>query len=171
MSWQAEITTIVRYLVDDVDATQTYSDGRLETTIVVAAQQVQDDLDFINVYAADIPGTGISPDPTTPTRDNTFINLVSLKAACMIDKASYRTAIGQGIKVKDGSSSIDTTGSFGGHQFLLENGNCAEYETAKLEYKMYPGEGYAGGVPGEAVVGPYRTLFYNSNHGFISDRG
>ena len=39
MSWQGEMTTMVRTLISDVDSTNyTYSTERLETSILVAAQ-------------------------------------------------------------------------------------------------------------------------------------
>ena len=47
MSWQGEMTTIVRQLIYDVDPSNyTYSDERLETTILVAAQLVSTEIDF-----------------------------------------------------------------------------------------------------------------------------
>ena len=51
MSWQGEMTTIVRQLIYDVDSTNyTYSDDRLETTILVAAQLVSTEVDFEENY-------------------------------------------------------------------------------------------------------------------------
>ena len=165
MAWQDEMTTIVRYLIDDVDSPVTYSDSRVQQTILVAAQQVQDCLTFPKDYTINIPASGLTPDPTSATRDDAFINLVSLKTACLFDRAKFTNAISQGIKIKDGSSSIDTTGSFGGYQFILKEGNCKDYEDAKLQYQI---QGANGTAPGEAIIGPYRALYYQ--HHNRSDR-
>ena len=45
MSWQGQISTMVRHIVNDVDPSNyKYSVKRLETTILVAAQLVTEDL-------------------------------------------------------------------------------------------------------------------------------
>ena len=86
MSWQGEMTTIVRQLIYDVDpANYTYSDERLETTILVSAQLVSTEVDFEETYRIDVEQCTLTPDPTDPTqtaanadKDDGFINLVSL---------------------------------------------------------------------------------------------
>ena len=40
MSWQIELPIIVRTLINDLDVTPTYTDDRLQQTLVVAAQYV-----------------------------------------------------------------------------------------------------------------------------------
>ena len=51
MSWQGEMTTIVRQLIYDVDPDNyTYSAERLETTLLVAAQLVSTEVDFEETY-------------------------------------------------------------------------------------------------------------------------
>ena len=49
MSWQGELSTIVRYLIDDVDSSKyKYSDSRIETTLLVASQLVTLEVDLAN---------------------------------------------------------------------------------------------------------------------------
>ena len=41
MSWQGQMSTILRYVINDVDSSKyTYSDHRIETTLLVASQLV-----------------------------------------------------------------------------------------------------------------------------------
>ena len=51
MSWQGQMSTMVRYLVDDIDSSSyKYSDDRVETTLLVAAQLSSLQVDFTNTY-------------------------------------------------------------------------------------------------------------------------
>ncbi len=140
--------TIVRHLINDVVIPYTFSDNRVRESIAVAGQLVLHELTFDNTYTITISTKDITPDPFTGP-DNNFINLVSLKTACLIDKGVFRTAIGQNVKIKIGSNEIDARGSLAGQEKLLSLGNCGAYEQAKLEYM-------AGGahVAGEAIIGP-----------------
>jgi hypothetical protein len=85
-TWQNEMVRIVRHLVDDLDAA-TYSDSRLEETVLVSAQMVQLQVTFDKTYTVDVDELLLTPDPTAATRDNAFINLVCLKTACIILQA------------------------------------------------------------------------------------
>ena len=78
MSWQGEISTMVRHVVNDLDPTSyKYSVKRLETTILVAAQLVTFDVDFDNSYSINVEQCGLTPDPTDAPKDNAFINMVA----------------------------------------------------------------------------------------------
>ena len=47
MSWQGQMSTIVRHLVDDLDSTKyKYTPHRLETALLVAAQLMIMNVDF-----------------------------------------------------------------------------------------------------------------------------
>lgn len=148
MSWQTEITPIVRILIDDYAEPYTYTDSRLEEIIVIAAQMLITSIDWDKTYTISIPDVSISPDPTANTKDNAFINLTSLKAACFILMSEAKTASRQGIKISDGPSSIDTTGRL---QSALKTADtmCKNFDMAKLEYMA--GNSRAG----EAVLTPY----------------
>jgi hypothetical protein len=75
MSWQGQMGTIVRYLIDDVDPDKyEYSDHRIETTILVAGQLSQISIDYENDYDINVENCTLSPDPTkSGSEDEAFI--------------------------------------------------------------------------------------------------
>lgn len=150
MSWQIEMTTIVRYLINDFDSPQTYTDSKIQTAITIAAQLTLEDITFPKVYNIDVGATGISPDPTDATRDNGFINLVSLKTACLVDNWTLRAKLPTaGVFIKTGPESIDTRGVLSAYQYLKEKGACQAFEEARWEYR-------AGNMsPGRAILAPF----------------
>ena len=101
MSWQGQLSTITRYLVDDIDSTKyKYSDSRIETTIVVASQFVTLEVDLENTYTINVEQCSLSPDPTDAgTKDDAFINLVCLKAASIIVGSEVRSESGNAISI------------------------------------------------------------------------
>ena len=93
------MTTIVRHLVNDVDSSSyTFSTDRLETTILVAAQLMIMNVDFNNTYDINVETSTLSPDPTdTDTKDDPFIALACLRAACIIVGSEIRKESGNAI--------------------------------------------------------------------------
>ena len=158
MAWQTECVRILRHLINDLDDdAPTFSSSRLQETILVAATMVLREASFSQTYAVDVDALSMTPDPTLSTnRDDSFIALVCLKAGCIIDRARLRSNVGQGIKIRDGDSEVDTTASFKGHEILLKEGNCAEYNRLKFEYLA------GNSVAGQAILGPYRI--YNESY-------
>ena len=158
MSWQGEITTIVRELINDVDPTNySYSDMRLETSILVAAQLVQTEVDFENTYTIDVEQCYLRPDPTDPTtglttadKDDGFINLVALKTACNIMGSEMKTQALNAVRVSDGPSSIDYTAVAAHIKFLYEYA-CKKYEEYKFNYAA------GNNAVGKAILSPYST--------------
>lgn len=156
MSWQGEMTTIVRHLVNDVDpAKYTYSDQRLETSILVAAQIVLTEVDFENTYTVDVEQCYLTPDPTDPTtglttanKDDGFINLVSLKTACIILGSEMKTQSMNAIRVSDGPSSIDFTAVAANVKFLYEHA-CKRYDEYKFNFAA------GNNAVGKAILSPY----------------
>lgn len=147
MSWQNEMVVILRHLIDDVCAT-VYTDPRLEETIIVAAQLVNLEVDFDKVYTIDIDSLILTPDPTSAVRDNAFINLVVLKAACIILAGEAKANALQAIKIKDGPTEIDT----GQRHKALETRVthvCEDFTRAKLQYVT------GDGRTGQAVMTPF----------------
>ena len=64
MSWQGQMSTIVRHLVNDLDPTAyKYSDHRIETSILVASQLMVMNVDFNNTYDINVESCLLSPDP------------------------------------------------------------------------------------------------------------
>jgi hypothetical protein len=128
MSWQNELTIIVRTLINDINEPYEYSDPRIQQVIAVAAKYVQFDVDLDRSYQIDVVNSNISPDPTADN-DDTFIGLVSLKAACIIDQSNLRTrAALEGIRAALGPAQLSVTGSLAGWNLILDKGPCAAYE-------------------------------------------
>lgn len=160
MAWEEEAVEILRVLANDLAETPTYSDERLQRVILVAAKQVSDELTFSQTFVVDIMGCTITPDPTaTATRDDSYMNLVCIKAACIIDRGSAAQAAGQAIAVKDGSSAIDLRDTVAGRLKLLDKSWCKVYQDTKEEF-LYN----TSGVAGAAVIGPFRK-FARGNFG------
>ena len=66
MAWQNEMSIIVRHLINDLDSSSyTFTDSRVEESILVAAQLVLIEIDFDKSYTIDVDASSISPDPTT----------------------------------------------------------------------------------------------------------
>ena len=120
--WQAEMITLLRVLVDDLSSPYTYTDGRMTQVLAVAAQLVTAELNFPYDFQVNIQALTITPNPTdrTGTRDDNFINLVCIKAACLIERGESRRSVGQSIAIRDGSSSIDLRGSMDGRLNCLK---------------------------------------------------
>ena len=150
MSWQNEMVRIVRYIINDLDSSSyTYSDDRLEETLLVSAQLVLQEIDFENTYTVEVDSLDLSPDPTTlADKDDAFINLVSLKTSCLILSSEVRTHSLNAVRISDGPSSVDMNGVLKGfieiHKIL-----CEKYEQAKLEYKA------GNSIAGQAILSPY----------------
>jgi hypothetical protein len=150
MAWKTEIGMIVRHLIGDVDYdNSTYSEDRIHETILVCAQLVNAELDFANTYTIDVDQCTLSPDPTVGTKDDGFINLVALKAACLILNSEFRTSASKAFNIVDGPSRIDGRDVANSQKELAKN-MCGLYEDAKKAYRV-------GNLSvGAAIVGPYR---------------
>ena len=150
MSWQGQMSTIVRHLVDDLDSSSyAYSDKRIETSILVASQLMIMNVDFNNDYTINVETCSLSPDPTdAETKDNAFITLSSLRAACIIVGSQIRKESGNAISIKDGPSAIDLRGVTQTLTVLYKD-LCEKYENLLLEYRA------GSSIVGHAVLGPY----------------
>ncbi len=136
MSWQNELSLMLRYIIDDLDigVTPTYDDARLEQTLLIAAQLVTFEIDFDQDYTIDADACLLTPDPTAGTKDDGFINLVVMKAACMITASEFKTQSSVGIRVKDGPSDIDLRETIKGFQERNKR-MCDDYEQLKIQYQ------------------------------------
>lgn len=157
-NWKVEMGTILRVLLGDLTAPYQYSDTRLYQLLVVAAGQVQSaNVSFPLTYSVNISQLSITPDPTDAsanTRNDSFINLVTLKAACITNHGEARISAKQGISIRDGSSSIDLRGPLEGRLKLLEVSYCKAYDEAKLEYQT----ARIGTIAGAAILTPFRVF-------------
>lgn len=128
MSWQTELITITRTLINDLDEPYDYSDSRIQQVLAVAAKYVQFDVNLEHYYTIDVVNSNITPDPTEDN-DETFISIVCLKAACIIDQGTFRTkAALEGIRAALGPSSISVAGSLSGWQSIIDHGACGLYD-------------------------------------------
>lgn len=148
MAWNTDLVLMLRVLISDITEPQTYTDTYLERVLVTAGIMVDADIPFGTTYVYDISLLTITPDPVILS-DSAFMSLVPLKAACILTVGEFKSALGQGIKVRDGDSAIDTSVSFKGYRDILELGPCKSYE--KLRWALIA----SGGV-GKAVLGPHR---------------
>lgn len=168
MSWQGQLTTMVRHILGDVDPTSyKYSQHRLETTILVAAQLVTFDVDLRNSYVINVEQCKLLPDPTDDeTKDNAFINLAILKTGCIILGSEIKTESGNAIAIKDGPSSIDLRGVSSTLSLLYQD-LCAKYDKLLLDYKS------GGTLAGQAILGPYSpgSDFVSRNYSDYDNRG
>ena len=149
MPWQNEMTLIVRHLVNDLDSSSyIFTDSRLEEAVLVSAQLASLEIDFENTYTIDVDSVSLSPDPTTTgSKDDSFINLVSLKTAHMLLGSEIKTHALNSISLKDGPSSLDLRGIVSGLKILFDDIN-KRCEEAITQYKL-------NGVVGQAILGPY----------------
>mgnify|MGYP003147464056 CR=1 FL=1 len=149
MPWQNEMTIIVRHLVNDLNSTDyTFTDDRLEEAILVSSQLSILEIDFEQTYTIDVDSSSLSPDPTASSnKDDSFINLVSLKTAQMLIGSELTTHSLQAVSLRDGPSSIDLRGIVSGLKILFDDIN-RRYDEAVTQYKL-------NGVVGQAILGPY----------------
>jgi len=127
MGWQADITNLVRVLINDLSETPTYSDDRIAQTITVAARYVQFDVQLDQEYVVDSINNTITPDPTV-NKDEIFLCLVGLRAACIIDQSTFRTkALLDGINASLGPAKLSVAGNLAGFKEILNQGPCKLY--------------------------------------------
>lgn len=151
MAWQTEITQIVRNIIGDIDlSSPTYTDERIQEIILVSAQLLSTEVDFAQTYTIDVDELSLTPDPTTPTKDDGFINLVALRSACIIANSEFRTAANNAYNFADGPAKIDGRDVA---ESLYKNAQtiCESFEKTKKSYKA--GNNNAGAI----IVGPYRV--------------
>ena len=162
MAWQVEMVRLVRYMIGDLDpSNQTYPDTRLTELVLVAAQLVIAELDFTQRFVPDLTTLSLTPDPTDRvgppvTRDDSFINLACMKAACITDISETRTAANQAVQVRDGTSEVNLRWAAAARQALLADGGwCKKYDDSKLAYMMNRSH-----IAGAAIMGPFRVWAY-----------
>lgn len=152
MAWQTEMVAMLRRLVEEIGVCGTYDADDLEEIILVAGQLVQTEVSFDTTYTIDVDQLTFSPDPSEDTKDNNFINLTVLKAACIIDKNEARLAAGRAFSFSDAGARVDFKGVLDGKLAMLKHGWCAEYDKAKLEFQFTNMT-----LSAQAVLAPFRA--------------
>ncbi len=138
-----------------MDDTPEFDDERLTRVLLVAALQVNNSVDFENDYTIDIQTSTLSPDPTlAETKEDAFLNLMTIKAACIMERGQAIKTASQAISAREFSTSINLTGVAKAKlDLLLKGGWCAVYEQEVLDHQM------SGiGTAGAAILGPFRTM-------------
>lgn len=160
MAWQTEIVRIVRAIINDLTEPETYCSTKIEELIVIAAQLTKNEIETSTTYTTNISTVSISPDPTaSSSRDDAFINLISLKTACLILNGEVKLAGAGNIKVSDASASVDFSGQYSALKDLA-GGVCKGYADAKAAYMM----GNLNGI--KAILTPYTSSYVTGGHYF-----
>lgn len=150
--WNIELVAIVRALIDDMGDPPKYSDEKIESLILIAANQLLGDIPFPAEYQVNFSGRSISPDPTiAPNRDNEFCNFLTVKAACIYNQGAAMASARKALTLRDGGTTIDTSKQTDALMKLLEKGWCAVYEQMKYERAM------GSSKTGLGIVGPIRS--------------
>lgn len=147
-AWLEEMVIMLRYLINDITNEPTYSDIRLAQTLLIAAKYVQTEMTLPYTYSINPAQLTITPDPTE-VEDIAMINFSVLKAACILDMATLRTAAKTaGVSASLGPAKLDTIKQLDGYRSILELGPCATYENSKFDYAI-------GNITYRAVLGPF----------------
>lgn len=157
-TWHVDSVELLRNLIGDVEDTPIYSDERLTRVLIAAAFQLTRELSFEQEFVVSISGQTITPDPTDidgGTSNPDFINLMVIKAACIIDTGSAISAANNAFAGKDKQTSWDFKGKAQSTLALLEKGWCAAYKMALDDYL------YGNNTLCAAVTGPFRAYSKN----------
>lgn len=145
----------LRAMVLDLGAQPEHDDATLAKLVAAGALQASRGSTFVNEYVVSIASPSIEPDPTLEaTRDDAFVNLACMKAACVLDRGRAAVAAGQAIAVVDGRSSVDLRGVASARSNLLRSGGwCQAFRDAKLEHDLG-----ASSAAGTAIMTPFRSF-------------
>src|SRR5687767_14574266 len=113
--WDSEMVTLLRHVIDDLAEEPKYTDSRLRQLLLVAAQLAQAENNLIQEYVINIDNQTIKPDPTSTKlgmRDDSFVNLIILKAACLLASSGLLKASKTTGSYRENNVSFDTKGKF-----------------------------------------------------------
>ena len=150
MAWQNEMGLIVRHIIDDLDSTNyTFTDSRIEESILVAAQLIHNELEFVVTYLIEVDNMSLTPDPTALNpKDDDFIALVCLRSGLLLTNSLLRTYALKSFAIRDGASSLDMRGVVAGLKIIYDD-LSKKYEDLKLAYQT----GKLG--LGKVILSPY----------------
>jgi hypothetical protein len=165
MSWQTEMVFILRQIIDDLDPTNyTFSDSRLQSTILASTYLLQVELEFLNAYTIDANAGLLIPDPTgTYPKDDDFIALCSIQAGILIYRSIIKTYSLRSISIRDGSSAIDTRGVVQNLKVIYDD-LVIKFDHMRLMYQT----GKYGF--GKSILGPYSPGSDTANRGYVDYR-
>lgn len=149
-TWETEVIPMIRVLISDNISPYVYSEEQLREISLSAARIVLNEMSFNHTYTIDIESSSITPDPK-PLKDESFMNFMALKSACVIIGGEARIASKNAVKWTDGPSSLDT--QFAAKELsLLSQKMTNDYEKAKMDWALGP-----NGVAGQAIFTPYTS--------------
>ena len=124
----SDITDLVKL---DLGLTDEFTDAEYNDFVNKAVKRINRRLCLTGTSSQMVfdTGTGI----ITPAPNDTFIDFLVMQIECFLVKRDRKTAVGKGIKVKDGETSIDTTASFKGFDDQIGN-ICGELSDAVDDY-------------------------------------
>ena len=169
MAWQNELTIIVRHIIGDLDSDNySFSDARIEESILVAAQLIHNEMEFTINYDIEVDNGMLNPDPTTTAvypsnKDDDFIALCCLRSGLLLTNSLLRTYALKAFSIRDGSSSLDMRGIVSGLK-IVNDDLTRKYENVKLAYET----GKLG--LGKVILSPYSPGSDNANRGYIDYR-
>jgi len=126
-----DVNDIIDQISVDLDLGDTYTDEELAVFIKKALNRLNRKLRFCGT---DLEMTFDSmTGEVTPTPNCTILDLILLQVECMILKSSRITAVGKGIRVRDGDSEVDTTAGFSGRNAVVSDA-CSELTDAIKDF-------------------------------------
>ena len=159
------MVSFLRVLLNDFEeGTPEFSDRRLEQILAISARLVQQEIDLSTSYTISVSCPSISPDPTeTATLDDVFTNMVVVKAACLVDTSSMRSAaLSSYVNAKCGPAGLTTANRMGAFKDLAEKGYCAMYEEMKKDYQ-FGNTGYIKAILSPFINSDFFPSDYNTN--------
>ena len=157
IAWQHDCVELLRVLIGDMNEVPNYTDERLERVLLASAHLLVKEASFTQNFVVDMSMQSITPDPTdrvNQTNDEDFVNLMCVKAACIIDTGSAILAAQNAISIKDMVFSADLRGTSESTLALLKAGWCKTYDQLLSDYI------YSGNIACAAVMGPFRTIAF-----------
>jgi hypothetical protein len=151
--WDDVMVQTLRIMTNDLSDDPENTDESLKQLIIVAARIVMMSVDFDQVYTLDMGNSTITPDPSS---DEAFVNLVCMKAACILARSEQKDRARKGLAVKDGPFNIDGRGAADAAGKWSDT-ICEEFAKAELSYRL------GNFQPGQAIVGPYNFQSYGES--------
>ena len=146
IDWATYMIPIMRTELDDWSEPYRISDEEMRKRLVVAASKLQMEMNIKDakfdyeytfvINSGDGSTWDVTPDPVYESSDEDFLGLWILTVACSSVGSGLAKAASNAIKIKDGSSSIDTSAGFGGYKSLFEadGGPCVQLKQQKTAY-------------------------------------
>ena len=160
-TWDYVLLGMLRNLIGDRLA-GSFSDERLEETLVAAAQLVIYDTCLYSSadYTISFSPPNITPDPVIQN-DKPFMHLVTVKAACMLDQSTVKISTNtSGVRGKVGHVLMGTSQAFGG---LMDSQYCEDYQRLKNRYEC---NNVKRGVMSPFINENFIPTDYKSKHGY-----